>query len=487
MNNNFVKKIGEIVTKYKGINVAARASIWFVICSIVQKGISVITLPIFTRLMSTEEFGRYSIYLTWYNILVIIITLNVQSEIFNKGLIEHNREKNAFTANQTGLLIVLGLIWVGIYLPFRAFFNQMLGLTTVLFLVMLVDIVCNAIVSLWTARNRFEYKYIKVVWVTLGMAIMNPVIGIVAVSISNYKAEARVISNAITPVVVACLLIYIIKKQGKLFNHISWWKSVLISSLPLVPHYLSLVLLNQSDKLMINNFVGASYAGIYSVAHSAGLLMTIINSSLNSSFVPWAYNKMKKNDYDGFFSITNSLLIIVMISNLLLIWIAPEAIKILAAPQYAEAVWCVVPIAISVYFYFVYTMFVDVEIYYGGTIFIAIASICAAVLNIILNYIFIPQYGYLAAGYTTLVSYFVTMFMHYIFMKIILKKNQNQHKLFDMKAIFIIAGALVLCAVVAMLLYEYIFIRILIMIVVFGTLFIKRNIFLNVLKNIKNK
>lgn len=87
-------KILLCIGKYNSLSVAVKASLWFAICSIVQKGISVITMPIFTRLMSTEEFGQYNIFLTWYNIFLLIITLNVHSEIFNKGLIDNNDKKN---------------------------------------------------------------------------------------------------------------------------------------------------------------------------------------------------------------------------------------------------------------------------------------------------------------------------------------------------------------------------------------------------------
>ncbi len=471
--------------RYTQINVPARASLWFVFCSIIQKGISIIALPIFTRLMSTEEFGNYNIYLTWFNILVIIVTLNLQSEIFNKGLIEHNKEKDAFTANQTGLLIFLGLTFTLLYLPFQDVLNELLGLSTIIFVIMLIDIVSNAIISLWSARKRFEFEYLKVVWVTIAVSILNPLIGILAVSLSQYKAEARVVSNAMTPFFFAVALVWAIKKNGKLFSNYHWWKISIVSSIPLIPHYLSLVVLNQSDKLMINYYSGASAAAIYSVAHSAGLLMTIINSSINSSFVPWAYNKIKNNDSVEIAKVANYLFGVVMVVNLLLIWLAPEAIKILAPPQYKDAIWCLVPIAISVYFSFLYTLFVDVEIYYGGNIFIAIASVGAAVLNVVLNYVFIPCYGYIVAGYTTLFSYFATMILHYLFMKRILKKSGNNCKIFNMKIAIAISLVLIVFSVIAMMLYEATFIRICFVGMTCFIAIIKKNKLITLFKSLK--
>ena len=150
-------KILLCIGKYNSLSVAVKASLWFAICSIVQKGISVITMPIFTRLMSTEEFGQYNIFLTWYNIFLLIITLNVHSEIFNKGLIDNNDKKNEFTANQTGLLIFLSLVSILLYLPFRGYINSWIGMPTFLVIILVLEILGASIIALWFARKRFDF------------------------------------------------------------------------------------------------------------------------------------------------------------------------------------------------------------------------------------------------------------------------------------------------------------------------------------------
>lgn len=481
--NNY---IGKVLSSYKKANVAVKASIWFTICSIIQKGISVITMPIFTRLMSTEQYGQYNVFLTWYNILILLITLNVHSEIFNKGLIDHTGEKDAFTASQAGLLIALTGFWIALYLPFHKFFNQLLGLTTVLVLFMIFEILGTALVGLWSARKRFEYDYPKIVKLTISMSVLNPIVGIIAVLITDHKAEAKVIANAIIPIVVSIGILVIFSRKGKLFGNRHWWKNVVIACLPLVPHYLSLVLLNQSDKLMINHFSGPADAAIYSVAHSAGLLMTIINNSINGSFVPWAYDKLRNRNGEGIKKISNSLLAIVVIVNVVLIWLAPEAIKLLAAPQYSEAVWCLVPIAMSVYFYFAYTLFVDVEIYYGANHYIAIASVCAAIMNIVLNYIFIPIYGYIAAGYTTLFSYFATMILHLVFLRHVLRKSRKKMDLFDLRALALLSLVLIFLSASAMILYKHTILRLVILLVVCIFIGLNHKKIVNTIKEIRN-
>lgn len=482
-----LKVLCKMMEKYKNLNIAVKASLWFAICSILQKGISVITLPIFTRIMNTEQYGQYSIFQTWYNILIIIVTLNIHQEIFNKGLSDNEKCRDRFTSNQAGLLIFLTVFFCILYLLLHNIINDFTGLTNSLVLIMMLEILANALIGLWSARKRFEFDYKKIVTLIMTMSIINPIIGIFAVYESENKAFARIVSNAIVPIIVAVFIIIIFKRKGKFFDNFYWWKNSILKSLPLIPHYLSLVLLNQSDKLMIDYFGNTSQAGIYSVAHSSGLLMTIINNSINGSFVPWAYDKLKNKNGENIKNVSNGLMLIVLLCNIVLIWFAPELIKILASPEYHEAIWCLVPISASVFFYFVYMLFVDVEIYYGANKYVAIASVFAAVLNIILNYIFIPIYGYFAAGYTTLFSYFMTMILHYIFMKITLNKNNMKTKLFDEKTIAILSVILLTASAIAMILYNYIIIRIIFLLITALIIYLKRNKIINVLKTLKNK
>ena len=481
---NYVSKL---ISKYKSLNIVVKASLWFTICSFIQKGISIITMPIFTRLMSTEEYGRYSIYVSWYNIFIIFMTLNVNRELFNKGLIEHDKNKDEFTTNQMGLLLFLGATFTVLYLLFHNIINSITGLSIFLTSFLILEVISNGIISLWTARKRFSYEYKKIFAVTIILSLLNPIIGIILVLISKYKVEARAISVVIAPFIISIIFLFIFAKRGKLFSNVSWWKKAIFGSIPLLPHYLSLVLLNQSDKLMINKFISSSAAAIYSVAHTAGLLMVLVNEALNNSFVPWAYTKLKQNKSRDIKGMIKPFLYIVLVVNLILIWISPECVKLLAAPEYKEAIYCIVPIAVSVYCTFIYTLFVDVEIYYNGNIFVTIGSILATIINIVLNYIFIPKYGYIAAAYTTLASYFLTMIFHYIFLKVVLKKNNVKQNIFDMKEIFFAFTILSVLSIIALLTFDHYILRYSVILLLFALIILNRKKVVNILKRIKNE
>ena len=72
--------------KYRAIPIQAKLALWLTFCTLVQKGISVITVPIFTRMMDTTEYGRVSAYFSWLNIASIICSFRLNAGVYNKGL-----------------------------------------------------------------------------------------------------------------------------------------------------------------------------------------------------------------------------------------------------------------------------------------------------------------------------------------------------------------------------------------------------------------
>ena len=113
---------------------------------------------------------------------------------------------------------------------------------------------------------------------------------------------------------------------------------------------------------------------------------------------------------------------------------------------------------------------------------IAIASIGAAVTNIVLNYLFIPRFGFYAAGYTTLVSYTLFAACHYMFMKIVCSRNQYTKALFDLKGMLITMILFFAGSTFFLMLYERVIVRLTISLLIIITMIWKRSAIMAVLK-----
>ncbi|KKI93259.1 hypothetical protein WQ54_05335 [Bacillus sp. SA1-12] len=464
--------MNHLLSTYKNLSIQAKASLWFVFCNVFQKGITIITIPIFTRILTTEQYGVVNVFHSWSSLLTIFFTLNLSYGVFNKGLIKYEDSRDRFTSSIQGLSTTVSLILIGAYFIFQKVVNAYTGLSTFLMFIMFVEMLLYPALGFWSARQRFEYKYIKLVIVTALMTVLNALIGVIAVlSTDVYKAEARLSAYALV-IFIICGFIYARSFfKGKHFYNKEIWKFALVFNIPLIPHYLSQSALNQSDRIMIDTFIGSAEAGIYSVAYSAGMLLTLFNSALIGSITPWIYELIKLKRYEGVAKKINAILFMMFLIIVALILFAPEAIKILASKDYYEAIYVIPPVAASVYFILLYNVVCLIEFYFEKTKLVMIASLFGAVINIVLNIYFIPRFGYFAAGYTTLGSYIFMTFLHYIFADRIQKDNQIFPKLIEKKFPIILSLILVPFSIVINFFYEETVIRygfaLLIMVIVF--------------------
>lgn len=448
-----------LIKKYKSLPVQIKASFWFLICAFLQKGISMITTPIFTRLLSTQEYGQYSVFNSWLSIVTILVSLNLSAGVFTQGLVKFEADRASFASAIQGLETFLNCIWTIIYLVGRRFWNDFLGLTTVQVLSMLVMIWTTSVFCFWADTKRVEYKYKSLVVITLIVSIAKPIVGIFLVINANDKVTARILGLALVELIGYSGMFFLQMRKGKLFFSQKYWKYALAFNLPLIPHYLSQVVLNSADRIMISNMVGDSEAGIYSLAYSLSSIMLLFNNSLMQTLSPWIYKKIKGRKINEISTVAYLSLTLIAIVNLLLILVAPEAVAIFAPKAYHTAIWTIPPVAMSVYFMFCYDLFAKFAFYYEKTKLIMCASVIGAVLNIVLNYIFINAFGYVAAGYTTLVCYVIYSVAHYNLMNIICEKYCDKVKPYEFGKLLMISVLFVITGIILLLTYNHALIR----------------------------
>ena len=471
------KLLKSLPDRYRALSVNVRAGLWYTACSFIQRGISFITVPVFTRLLSVEQYGTVSIYNSWQSVLMIFCTLNLFSGVFNNGMVKFEKDRESFLSSVQGLVTLLTLFFFGIYLIFHQSINQFLSLDTEFVIFMFAEILMNAAFNFWAGRERFEFRYRKMIFVTLLVSILSPVVAVVAVLLANepQKDLARIAGSAVVVIIVYGIIYVINWLRGKHFFQKAYWKYALSFNIPLVPHYLSMLVLNQSDRLMIDKLVGRAEAGIYGLSHNLAMVMNIFATSVNNAFAPWLYQQLKKEDYKSVKPVGTMLFLLMAGVTFLIMAFAPELVLLLAGRVYYEAIYVIPPLAVSIYFVFMYQIFANVEFYFEENRFIMYASVGGGILNIILNYVFIKKFGYVAAGYTTLVCYMIFGVCHYLFMQHTLKKHLTKAaSLFDIRGISAITMLLMIASFFILLLYKLAIIRYVLIGILLICLFIYR-------------
>lgn len=461
----------DIKRKYLKMPPAVRTSIWFTVCNFLQRGAAFITVPVFTRLLTKEDYGICNIYFAWFEIFLMFTSLKIPYEGLNNGLIRYENDKDSYTSSILGLIMTMTMCCAGVCLMFHSWIERITGLSCLIMSLMWVQLMFNPPLMLWTNRERFEFRYRYPVIVTLISTISNPLIAVMLILGTQYKTEARIISSVVVQLFWGAILIFVIFRRGKTFYKKEYWSFALRFNMPLIFYYVSQSVLNQSDRIMINYYEGSGKAAVYSVAYSAATIVLLLVSAVNGSFNPWMYKKLKAKRYDEIKHIAAILCLLMMSATIGISALAPDLIKILATQQYGQAIWIIPPVSASVFFVFAYMMFANVEMYYGENKGILVISIICSAANLILNAVFIPIYGYLAAGWTTLACYMLLAFLHYLLMKRTCRKHRICENIFPEKLLLMVAICVCVVSVLVLELYNLNYIRYVILLIGVVTLF----------------
>lgn len=477
----------KFLEKYKSTPKEIKASFWYIICSILQKGVSIITLPIFTRILTLEQYGQVSVYISWMGLFSIFLSLNLPYGSFQTAMIKFENDRDGYVSSIEGIFILLSTVFLVIYLPTRDLCNSILGLSTPIVLIMVFEILSNSCTQCWMGKQKFEYKYKKVVFLTLFSTFASQILSLVFVICFNDKSTAKIAGNALIVVIIGLIICgFFLLKGKKIFNK-KYWGYAFGFNFPLIFYYLSQVVFNQSDKIMIERMCGDAQAGIYSVAYSLGMLLTFVINAITSSYMPWFYNKLKQGKETDDRKVSFILSIIVALLLLVIIAATPEIVYIMSGEKYKEAIAIVPPIAMSVLLLFYADIFDRLFFYFENKLFLTIPTIFAGAINVILNYVYIPKFGFYVAAYTTLISYFLLATIDYFLSLVVAKKRDVNLKMYNIKGMMLVFVLFCGLSALFMLLYNYILIRYVIIVCIISICIIFRKKIISLIKVIKGK
>lgn len=449
--------IHSMYEKYKDLSASVKAVFWFTVCNLMQRGISMITTPIFTRLLPTDEYGLYSTYLSWENVLLMIVSLCLYKSIMNL-YIKYDDQESVLSA-VCGLEMILSGTWMAIAVVFREQLALLLGISSALVCCLFVSFVGQSAFYCWSLYKRYIYDYKILVLVTLLMTAGSSILGGVAVIFIRQTAVVRAVSSTIVILFIGIFIYVSVFHRSGMFYDKEVWRYALFFCIPLMPHYLSEFILQSSDKIMINYMCGSHEVAIYSIAYAVGSLITLVTSSINASFAPYQYQKMKAGEYDMMAKRTNQVLLFVGVMLAIIMLFSREIVLIFGGKKYEESISVIIPICLGVYFNYMFQLFARIQEFYERKFTVVIPSILCAALNLITNYIFIRIYGFAAAAYTTFGCYFIFCFLHYLFYRKVCREVLGGKQLYNIKGLALISVTVISAGVLITLINQVLWIK----------------------------
>ena len=393
---------------------ALRSGIGYTLGNVLIKGINFLTLPLFSRRLSPEEFGVYNVFASYDMILFVLIGLALHTSIQSANL-EFRGKINHYTSSISLIYILNGLAALLVAVLFRKQLGQLLALPPASLTLLVLGSFSSAVVTLYNTRVSLDYSYKKYLLVSACSSFLNIALSLVLIltAFSQDRAMGRIVGSVVPPFLISVVLLLSFFRKEKPRYSKTYWKFGVKYSLPIVPHGISQMLLNQCDRIMIRSMVSDAAAGIYSLAGNIKLVLAIITESVTTAWTTWFYNQMDQGDKKAIQKRSSQLLLLFFILTTGLMALSPELVQLLGGAEYAMGKYVAIPMVLDAFALFLYNLVVPAQYYAKKTTYIMYGTIAAAVVNIVLNYVFIRLYGYIAAAYTTLASYLLFAFLHY--------------------------------------------------------------------------
>lgn len=393
-------------------NKVIKAGLGYTIGNYFLRGLGFITVPIFARILTEEDFGIYNNFMAYEGIIYLLICLALHTCIKNAKYQYGDEKLDEFTSSVAIIPLIVFLAMLALVNIFPAPFENFLSMD--LFQIDLLLAYCYGLGMLMYYQNRLalDYVYKEYLYISYFNTILSVVLSLVFVltCFSGQRYMGRIMGSVIPMIIILVYILIRLFKKCKPKIVGAYWKFALKISLPIIPHGIGQVILLSVDRIMINRYIGAREAGLYSFAYTIYTIVQVTSNSLSTAFEPWVFNKMSENKRADVQKRSTQFFWLLCVITLLVILIAPELIYILGSEKYKASIYCAIPILIGGAFTMTYVIPSELTYYYEKTQLIAVGTVGAAVVDVVLNYVFINKFGYVAAAYTTLVCsalYFV--------------------------------------------------------------------------------
>lgn len=402
-----------------------KASSWYVFTDFFVSGLSFLTIPIFTRLLTPNDYGIVSTYNSWVGIFTVLIPLGLEVSI-GRGKTDFKDEYEEYSSSVLFLSLLFFLIFSVIIFNLKDIFNKVLELPNEYLLYFLIlQSYLSFVINFAITKFRFQYKYKFVSIINIVRSIIGILLSIYFINFifENNKYFGRILGNFLPLMIISIFFLFFIFLKGKSYINLKYWKYALFLSIPFIPHHLSSIINSQFDRILINRYIGPTATGIYSFSYNLSMIVMVLIKASSAAWLPWFNENMNNKNFDNIKQKAKYYVDLFIIIYLLILYISPEITKLMADEKYWEGLFIIPYIFLALFFQFLFMFESHVELFFKKTIFISIGTMISAFINVILNILFIPIYGYPAAAYTTLISYIFLFFIHFIFTKKIIKKS----------------------------------------------------------------
>ncbi|MBU2488760.1 MAG: oligosaccharide flippase family protein [Proteobacteria bacterium] len=382
--------------------------------AVATRALGFISLPIYTRLLTPSEYGLVNVFWTWVPIFAVLLSANSFSAV-SRYWFEEQDDFGGFLLTTLAITGTCLAVFSVLAVTFSNRLSGLLGLPRPLMWLLLPFVAAFIIESLFLQVFMPQKKSRLIGTATTLRAYAGFAGGVAGVLLARGNPSFALLAGQFlggilfVGVMVHFLVPFVRRSATR--AHVRYLFSY---SLPLIPYTLSGTILAQFDRVMINSISGSADAGLYSVAYNIGMLLSLLVSALVMAFTPDYFEYMNTGRYRKLDEDVRKMVWTVFGGAAFLTLFGSEVGLMLAGEKFHAALGIV---DVVVFGYAGYALWFIYGRNIGFVKKVVYSPIIAGIgggLNIGLNWLFIPHYGYMASAWTTVASYLAMATMGYV-------------------------------------------------------------------------
>lgn len=394
---------------------AFTSGFFFIMAQFCARGLTFAVTPIYSRLLTNSQYGIVRTYESWLIIAYTLMSLCLWRSV-DVAKYDFRDKFNEYVSSVQTLSYIAIACFFGLCMIFKEQVQSFCDMDDLMFYTCFLYVFTYTSMLYIQRRDKqmLHYKFstaatlltiIPGTLLSIGLIYSGKVRGL-----TDQLVARRIIGYYTPQIIGGAVIAVVIFVQGRkvLYNK-KYWRYGLAFSLPLIPEALSIQIMNQSDKIMVKKLVGDHATGTFSLATTISFIIWILEDSVWNAWIPWLYEKVSRKEIKDVERPWTAVMHMFGLFSWALVMLAPEEILILGGSRYREAIWLIAPMVTGTLFRFYSYSYSTIQNYHKNTKYVAAGTIGTMIVNVILNYVCILQFGYMAAAYTTMASYFILL------------------------------------------------------------------------------
>ncbi|MFK7800617.1 MAG: lipopolysaccharide biosynthesis protein [Anaerolineae bacterium] len=390
-----------------------RSAAIYTITGTINSGIPFLLLPILTRYLDPEQYGIVAMFSSIILIVLPFIGLNVQSAIGRQYLERDTINFPEYVRNSVFIIITTTVLVSSLFLVINQFLIRVTEIPWpwIVFIPFMATGRSLVLVLLVLLQMRQKPHLFGVV--RIGVSVIDISLSLFFVIGLSLNWTGRLGGQIIAEITAGVVVLFILTKKKWSFGQFNrqYIQHAFNYGAPLIPHTFGVAVILLVDKFFITAMVGVEATGVYDVGYKVGMILSLLQNAFNQAYVPWLFEKLKINlwrDKIRIVRFTYIYFVVIVFMAIGLTVLAPTFLSIYVGEAFQSASQYVFWIAMSFAFSGMYKMVTNYIFFAEKTYLLSYVTFATAIVNVVLNYLFIRQFGAIGAAQATFFSFFLS-------------------------------------------------------------------------------